>query len=75
MEKTQSSIVWEIISFPCHRKEKILVSRDASGLCSAKCPSCDKFALFHLREIKAEQSSAVRGVAHRKKSAVHTYID
>ena len=63
-----------IIRFPCHSKAKILVYEGAKGQCSAKCPSCDRFALFHLEEMKAEPIGAIRGAIH-KASTKHTYID
>lgn len=62
------------IQFPCHSKEKLLVYSGADGYCSAKCPSCDKFALFDFSTMKSIPTKAARGAVH-KLTNKSSYID
>lgn len=73
MDKNNNN-VQGVIHFPCHSKEKVLVYEGASGCCSMKCPSCDKFALFDFDTMKSEPARAAKGAIHNL-TKQNSYID
>ena len=54
-----------MISFPCCKKEKIMVYEGSSGRCSIKCPRCSRYAIFDYDKMEAEQGETLRGASHR----------
>ncbi len=57
-----------MISFPCCKKEKIMVYEGSKGHSSNKCPNCGKYAVFDFDKMTATESEVLRGAVHRFKS-------
>ena len=54
-----------IIHFPCHSREKIIVFNGTKGRCSARCPYCNRFAMFDFDTMESVPISAQRGTVHK----------
>lgn len=54
-----------LIPFPCCPSAKVIVSGDAAGSLSTRCPVCGKFARFDLGAGTAEAIRPAKGAVHR----------
>ncbi len=54
-----------MISYPCCKKEKIMVFMGSSGRVSSKCPKCQKYAIFDYDSMTSEPGEVLRGASHK----------